>query len=283
MPVDYSRRKRQIEIDRLRTFARIEYAHDGGPIIDLITGREPHPVGAKVCIKAGMRAMPWESVKAERPMLELCETASPVQRLLAQPHELFMKVTGQSREWMYRPDLLLTIDAHVVRQVSAGVPFSHAVAAWRSSDRTHDVLLVVEVKDDDDPRIGDPDYELKLEFARQVYESINWHFIQVVRSHDIDNAEIAHSVRQIFLDHDASISPGDIDRTRDVFQRNTHPMLVELMLELGGGGAGLAKCAALHVRRIISIDMRHDLRLETPIFKMPDEMAIFELPGAHRW
>ncbi|MBU1334774.1 MAG: hypothetical protein KJ944_16955 [Alphaproteobacteria bacterium] len=67
-----------IEIDRLRTFARIEEMEDAGPIIDLITGREPHVVGTKVCIKAGLRSLPWESFRAERPMIELCETASPV-------------------------------------------------------------------------------------------------------------------------------------------------------------------------------------------------------------
>lgn len=283
MAHDYARRKRQIEIDQLRTFARIEYMENGSPIIDLITGREPHVVGTKVCIKAGMRSMPWESVKGERPMIMLCEAASPVQRLLAQPHELFMKVTGQSRLWMYRPDLLVTIDARVVHDVQAGVPFSDAIANWRPEHRTHDVRLVIEVKDDDDPRIDDPIYERKLELARQVYEFINWRFITVVRSQDIDNARIAHSVRQLCLDHDASISPGDIDRVRTVFERNPTPWLIELMLELGGGGGSLAKCAALHVRRIISIDMRNELRPETPIFKMPDNMAIFELPGAHPW
>jgi hypothetical protein len=283
MAVGYARVKRQLEVHGLRTFARIEYMKDGSPIIDLITGREPHVVGTKVCIKAGMRSMPWESVKAERPMIKLCEAASPVLRLLAQPHELFMKVTGYSREWMYRPDLLLTIDASIVHQVQAGTPFSEAIAQWKPVDRIHDVRLVVEVKDDEDPRIGDPNYERKLELAKQVYQFLNWHFITVVRSEDIDNERIAYSVDQLCLDHDVAISPGDIDRVRAVFERNPAPMLIELMLELGGGAASLGKCAALHVRRIISIDLRHQLRPESPIRKMPDDMAIFELPGAHPW
>ncbi|MBD8066046.1 hypothetical protein IC608_11235 [Devosia sp. PTR5] len=283
MAAGYERVKRQLEVDQLRTFARIEYMKNGTPIVDLITGREPHVVGTKVCIKAGMRSMPWESVKAERPMINLCEVASPVLRLLAQPHELFMKVTGYSKEWMYRPDLLLTVDAHIVRQVQAGVPFSEAVTQWKPSDRTHDVRLVVEVKDDNDPRIDDPLYERKLQLARQVYEFINWHFVTVVRSHDLDNDRIASSVRQLCLDHDVAISPGDIDRVRTVFGRNPTPMLMELLLELGGGASSLGKCAALHVRRIISIDLRHQLLPESPIMKMPDDMAIFELPGAHPW
>lgn len=283
MAVGYSRVKRQLEVHRLRTFARIEYMEDGGPIVDLITGREPHVVGTKVCIKAGMRSMPWESVKAERPMIKLCEVASPVLRLLAQPHELFMKVTGYSKAWMYRPDLLLTIDAGVVHKVNAGIPFSEAIALWKPSDRTHDVRLVVEVKDDNDPRIGNPVYERKLELAQQVYEFLNWHFITVVRSRDIDNDQISYAVDQICLDHDVAISPGDIDRVRTVFARNPNPMLIELILELGGGAASLGKCAALHVRRIISIDLRHRLRPESPVMKMPDDMAVFELPGAHPW
>lgn len=64
--------------------ATITVAENGGPIRTLITGREPHPTGTITSIKAGSRAMPWESIKAERPALIACETASPVRRLLAQ-------------------------------------------------------------------------------------------------------------------------------------------------------------------------------------------------------
>lgn len=163
---DPERIKRNLELQRLRTFARIETMKDGGPIIDLITGREPHPVGTKVCIKAGMRALPWESIKAEKPMIELCEVASPIRSVLSQPHELFMKVTGESREWMYRPDLLVTAERNFVEEVLAGQSFSEAVAAWKSSNGAEDlVTLVIEVKDDLDPRIDDPIYATKLEFA----------------------------------------------------------------------------------------------------------------------
>ncbi|MHA6731238.1 hypothetical protein [Devosia sp. A369] len=277
-----ARTKRKIEVDGLRTFARIEEMKDGGPIIDLITGREPHLVGTKSCIKAGMRSMPWESVTAELPMIELCETASPVRALLSQPHELFMKVTGESRQWMYRPDLRLTVDRVFGQTVLGGVPFAKAVANWRPGTKVSETMtLIVEVKGDDDPRLEDPVYDRKIELARQVYEAINWRFIWVDRSPDIDHPAIATSVREIMLDHDVSITPADITTARAVLGEARRATLRELTAALGGGGIG--KAAALHVRRIVSIDMNNDLRPDTVVVRMPDDMAIFEVTGQPRW
>lgn len=284
MARDAARKKRQIELDDFRTFARIDEEHDGGPIIDLVTGREPHPVGTIVCVKAGMRAVTWESMRAERPMIALCEVASPVTSLISQPHEIFMKVTGQSREWVYRPDLMLTVDADFAAAVLAGQPFSEAVCDWRpGAGRRHDVKLVVEVKDDSDRRINDPAYLLKLDLARKAYARINWQFITVIRSRDIDNAAISKSVRHIMLDHDVALSPGDLDLVRAAFGSRDVINLDELTPRLGGTVRGLARCAALHVRRIISIDLRHDLCPTTPVTKLPDDMAIFEMSGRTQW
>jgi len=277
---DYARKKRTIEIDDLRTFARIEEREDGGPIIDLITGREPHVVGTKVCIKAGMRALPWESNEAERPMIELCETASPVRAMLSQPHELFMKVTGEPREWMYRPDLRLTVDVVFAEAVVNAVPFADAVCSWRPTEgQLATKTLIVEVKRDDDPRFDDPIYLRKLELARQVYERIGWAFVWVTSSVDILHAASARSVREVMLDHDVSLAPSDITVARRVLGAERKATLGELVNALGS----LGKCCALHVRRIICMDMRNDLRPDTAVVGMPPSMSIFEMSRGQLW
>lgn len=278
-----ARDKRLVEIDQFRTFARIEEMENGGPIIDLITGREPHVVGFTVCIKAGSRAVPWESFNAERTMIELCEAASPVRALMSQPHELFMKVTGESRRWMYRPDLRLTVDAKFAETVLNGVPFAQAVADWRPPQRTGSstTTLIIEIKDDNDPRLNDPIYRRKLALARQVYEAVNWRFLWIHRSKDIDHPQSDRSVRSIVLDHDVSISPADITTARRVLGSTGKAMLGELTCALGDGGLG--KCSALHVRRIVSIEMNNDLRPDTLVHRMPDDMSIFEMAGRTPW
>jgi hypothetical protein len=56
-----------------------------------------------------------------------------------------------------------------------------------------------------------------------------------------------------------------------------------LATKLGVGHAGLAKAAALHVRRIISLDLAVGLSVRTMVRKLPDSMAIFEKPGVVPW
>lgn len=281
---DYARTKREIELKQLRTFARIEVAEDGGPILDLITGREPHPVGIKCCIKSGMRALQWESMRAELPMIEMCEVASPVHWMMTQPHELFMKVTGEHREWMYRPDMHLKVDATFANRLQDGTSFQKAVRQWTPGQGAdHLVNLIVEVKHPDDPRYEDPVYERKLDLARQVYEAIGWRFSRVVHPEQVPTPTISKSIREIMLDHDTSLSPADIDVVRRVMGPNGQASLKDLSEALGVRHHGIAKCAALHVRRIVSIDLEQDMGPETTVRKMPDHLAIFEMEGRTQW
>jgi hypothetical protein len=281
---DYARTKRELELKQLRTFARIEEAEDGGPIIDLITGREPHPVGAKCCIKSGMRALQWESMRAELPMIEMCEVASPVHSMMTQPHELFMKVTGQERMWMYRPDMRLKVDVTFADDLRDGTSFQAAVRNWRPGQGPdHLVDLIVEVKHPKDPRYDDPIYDRKLDLARQVYEALGWRFARVEYPEQVAGPSIARSVRELALDHDTSLSPADLDVVRRVMGPDGSARLGDLSTALARRHKGLAKCAALHVRRIISIDLEMDLLPETTVLKMPDHMAIFEMRGVAPW
>ncbi|MDB5531492.1 MAG: hypothetical protein JWR51_4595 [Devosia sp.] len=256
MSVDYSVTKRQIELDRLNTVARI-YRRGRNAYVNLITGREPHPTGKIVCIKAGMRALAWESIKAEKPMIELCEVATPVHRVQAQPHNLVMKVVAERYPWRYRPDLQLEVDRQFADLIGAGTPFAQAVADWRPTGKKADtVTMIVAVKDDDDPRIDDDRYNHKLRLAEEVYNSINWRFAIVVRSRDLDVGGIAKSVRSYMMDHDTSFVPADISlATQLISDCGGTARLRDIANVLGGGHIGKAKAAALHVRRIISVDL----------------------------
>lgn len=284
MAVDYSITKRQIEIDRLNTVARI-YRRGRNAYVNLITGREPHPTGKIVCIKAGMRALAWESIKAEKPMIELCEVATPVHRVQAQPHNLVMKVVAERYPWRYRPDLQLEVDRGFADLISDGVPFAVAVAEWRPTGKpANTVTMIVEVKDDNDPRIDDDRYNHKLRLAAQVYNSINWRFAIVVRSRDLDVGGIAKAVRSYMMDHDTSFVPADISLATDLISLNGGTAsLRDIADVLGGGHIGKAKAAALHVRRIIAVDLAQDLNGDSRVRAVNDGRAIFELPVRYPW
>ncbi|MGK2742417.1 hypothetical protein ACSHT0_16160 [Tepidicaulis sp. LMO-SS28] len=285
MSNDYAIEKREIELQDLRTFAYIHCRRDGGPVRELITGRSSIPVGKTVCIKADMRAVPWQSMRAEKPMVEMCEVASPVHSLMTQPHKLEMKVTGAHKPWTFYPDMSLKVDSAFANILEEGVPFSQAVADWRPPQgKAHTVTLVIEIKDDDDVRLDEPAYAIKLNMAGKVYRSIGWRFKTVIRTHDIDAPMMQKAIRGIMFDHDTSISPADINAVRTVLPAQSFPgTLHKVMHALGGNVLGRAKAAALHVRRIISIDLTHDLHPDTPVRLLDDGGVIFEREGAYPW
>ncbi|WMT87487.1 hypothetical protein NO932_02480 [Pelagibacterium sp. 26DY04] len=285
MAKDYAVIKRELELEALDTYAYIHYRRDGGPIYDLVTGREPHPVGQTTCLKAGMRGLVWESFRAERPMFHLCEVASPVHAIAAQPHILEMKVTGEPKNWLYRPDLHLEVDAVFADMIANNIPFAQAVADWRPNwGDNHKVALIVEVKNDEDRRNNDSQYQLKLELAKKVYENINWRFTTVVRSRDVEMPRLSTAVDGIMFDHDVSITPGDIDLVRNVLPPRPYAgRLDDVIRALGGGATGRGKAASLHVRRIISIDLTLGLDPDTPVRRLEDELANFEMEGRYPW
>jgi hypothetical protein len=116
------------------------------------------------------RAEPWESNRAEPSFMRLAEVASPFSRTKAQPHRLDMKVTGPQPFLTFFPDFQLIADARCIDDLARGTPFWLAALRWIPDPHSFDACtLIVEVKDDDDPRLHDPDYLHKLDLARDVY------------------------------------------------------------------------------------------------------------------
>lgn len=239
-----------------RTFARIVTSDEGGPKRLIISGRRRSPTGTFVALKAGARAMPWESMRCELPMLELCEVASPVYGLMAQPHRLEMAVRGVSGPLVYYPDLELEAASDFVDDVCSGTPFATAARRWRPSGRKAvPARLVVEVKDDADKRNDDSEYQDKLRLARETYARVGRRFVVVTRSRDLQCADRV-SITSLALDRFAQVGALDAQLAlRCVAARGAAACFADVVGALGGGSLGRAKASALHVRRVLSIDL----------------------------
>lgn len=252
---------------RPEVVARIVRSTDGGPLRQIAKGRSTRPTGTFVAVKAGGRAMPWESMKCELPVLELAEVASSVVDLMAQPHRLELFVRGKRRPLVYFPDFELTVEPTLYSRLMAKEPFAQAVLEWRPDQHRRGEYrkVVIEVKDDADPRNDDREYQTKLRLAASVYQKIGIGFVIAIRSQDIECVDL-NLVHRIALDRYTAISATDVHRSVEYLQtsggRGVFGRLVE---ELGGGRFGRAKAAALHVRRMISVDIRQGLHRDAPV------------------
>jgi hypothetical protein len=247
--------------------ARIVRSTDGGPIRQISKHGGAKPTGTFVSLKAGNRAMPWESIKCELPALELAEVASPVVSLLAQPHRLELIVRGRRDPLIYFPDLELTVEPGLYNRLIAKQPFAEAMLEWRP-DRSRSGsyrTVIVEVKDDDDPRNDDRQYQRKLHLAAKVYQNLGFGFVVVVRSRDLACIDLG-LMHEVALDRYTAVSPIDTDICmRWLTSSGGVGTLGGLVMRLGGGARGRAKAAALHVRRVISMDLSHGFLPGTPV------------------
>lgn len=192
--------------------ARIVRSTDGGPIRQISKHGGAKPTGTFVSLKAGNRAMPWESIKCELPALELAEVASPVVSLLAQPHRLELYVRGRRSPLIYFPDLELTVEPGLYNRLIAKQPFAEAMLEWRP-DRSRSGsyrTIIVEVKDDDDPRNDDRQYQRKLHLAAKVYQNLGFGFVVVVHSRDLAGIDL-DLMHEVALDRYTAVSPIDTD------------------------------------------------------------------------
>jgi hypothetical protein len=217
--------------------------------------------------------MPWESMKCELPALELAEVASPVVSLMAQPHRLELFVRRRRDPLNYFPDLELTVESSLYSRVMAAQPFAQAMLQWRP-DQGGSIgyrTVVVEVKDDDDPRNDDAEYQRKLCLAAKVYRGLGIGFLVIVRSRDLACVDL-NLVREIALENYTAVSSIDVGICiRWLSSSGGVGRLGGLVTRLGGGATGREKAAALHVRRVVSVDLSQGFLPSTPVSLMrPD-------------
>ena len=266
--------RRQLELDRELIFAHIFVSLDGGPVRTIINGLHNKPTGREYMIKSAFRAAPWESMRGERSFMRLCEVASPVRSYLAQPHRLEMQIIGDIDRWVYFPDARIEVDEGFADMLKRGVPFAEAVADWHP-DMTlgRDAVLLVEIKTDKDRRAQDDLYRAKLGLAREVYERLGWQFAEVLTSRDLAVPKIERAVHEMCLDHDTSITAEDVRVARECTGSGVD--LGQLITELGGRPLGMAKAAALHVRRVISLGLEEGLAEHTAVHLVPAGQDLF--------
>ncbi|WP_157785091.1 hypothetical protein [Bradyrhizobium yuanmingense] len=268
--------RREIELAEEGILATIRDSETGGPVRPLITGREPHPTGRVLCIKAGHRSLPWESIKAEYPFMEVAEVASPVRYFMSQPHKLTMRVTGPELTLDFFPDFELVADARFVRMLDEGAPFWHAAMQWRPDGAPFDGRhVIIEVKDDKDPRNKDPEYQHKLGLAKDVYESINYSFFPIVRSRDLPNADAWSAGHEVWLDRKTAVTAVDVARVVHVLAATGGVApYSKVAAAIGDGPAGRAALAALHVRRVLNVDLTMDIKRDATVRLMNDGGAL---------
>jgi hypothetical protein len=268
--------RREIELAEEGILATIRESETGGPVRPLITGREPHPTGRPLCIKAGHRSLPWESIKVEYPFMEVAEVASPVRYVMSQPHKLTMRITGPGRALDFFPDFELVADARFVRALDEGKPFWLAAMQWKPDGLPFDGrLVVVEVKDDNDKRNKDPEYQHKLGLAKDVYGSINYSFFPIFRSRDLPNADTWMAGHEVWLDRKTAVTAIDVARVAHVLTAAGGSAPYSKVAEaIGTGPVGRAALAALHVRRVVCIDLTVDIKRDPIVRLMNDGGAL---------
>jgi hypothetical protein len=187
-----------------------------------------------------------------------------------------MYVRRRSKPLVYYPDLIVTVDRAFAEALEAGSSFALAASEWRPHSRPSKGTrrLVIEIKDDHDPRNEDEEYRTKLELAAEVYGRIGLGFLTIVRAFDLEQGHRA-TVTDIAIDRFTCVSLSDVGRAITCIEANGgSASLEEVSASLGMGVVGKAKLSALHVRRVVSIDLRKPLQSSSPVQLISDGHAI---------
>jgi hypothetical protein len=267
----------EFEFRNQRTFGTMYESETDGPSRRLITGREPHPTGSIVCLKAGFRNVTWESMDSEMPLIPLAEVASPIRRLKSQPHRLDMKVVGgPSLILQFFPDFEFIVDARLLDALDRKEPFWKAVLEWRPEGGRFDWrTLIAETKRDDDRRAKDPDYLHKLEVSHEFYRRIGSSFVHLRASRDLPSGEIKKGVNRIASRAMTRVTVLDVARVTEAIERGGGRIpYEEAAAAIEGGPVGKSKLAALHVRRVVRIDLSRALRSESQVELVSDGASI---------
>jgi hypothetical protein len=186
-----------------------------------------------------------------------------------------MKVIGPEPILTFYPDFELTVDGRFIEELARGTPFWFSALRW-FADRPFDArTLIIEVKDDKDPRRNDLDYQHKLNLAEEVYGRLGWSFATVVKSSDLPKAEIAKGVHKVWLKALTAVTPLDVSRASDLIDRSGGcSSYAEVARVIGSGPLGKNKLAALHVRRVVRIDLSKGIRADSTVSLMNDGGAI---------
>lgn len=234
--------------------ARILTSRDGGPVRRIVSGLHTKYTGFFVSVKADFAQMPWESRKGEKTAMVLAEASARVVTLLAQPHRLEISVKEQKAPLKYFPDLQLKVHPSLVEDLLGGVPYSSALLGPSRGESDDNLkTLIIEIKCEDDRRQHAPKYKRKLELAEQVYERMGITFLTIRRDEDIFPGDLRIASGVVSWRHTA-VTQLDVWAVQGSLQRCDRSA-ADVVIALGGGPSGWAKLRALHVRRILEMDL----------------------------
>jgi hypothetical protein len=267
----------EFEFRNQRTFGSVHESETGGPSRRLITGREPHPTGSIVCVKALFRAVTWESMDSEMPLIPLAEVSSPILSVKSQPHRLDMKVIGGTSPTLsFFPDFEFVVDARLLADLERGEPFWAAVLRWEPNHESFDCRkLIVETKRDDDRRAKEADYLDKLDVAHEFYRRVGSSFVHLRASKDLPSGQVAQAVKRVWSRALTSVTVRDIARVSRVIEgAGGCVSYEEASAAIAAGPAGRSKLHALHVRRVVRIDLLNGLTPASRVRLVGDGEAI---------
>lgn len=236
---------------------RIVRSKEGGPIRRIQCGGRPSRTGFYSARKSQGRHLPWESRSSELPAIQLCDISSRVASVMSQPHRLDIFVRGQPVPLHYIPDLELSVEPSFAQEICSGVPLAVASMAWdpKPVRSASDARIVLEIKNDDDPRNDDRQYQSKLKLAKEVYQKLGYYFSVVTRSKGIDCVDLT-PVRDVTADRFCKVSKTDALFVQDYLtNRGGCSLLSELINALGGSPNAMASISALHFNRVLCIEL----------------------------
>jgi hypothetical protein len=201
--------------------------------------------------------MPWESRSCELYAMQIAEVSTSVHSFLAQPHRLELRVRRRDQPLLYYPDMQAEVAEEVVEKLMRGEPFGPALMTTSAACSRFEATrtIVVEFKSDNDHRMEDAEYLKKLRLAKSVYQKLGIAFVVATDATDLRPAD-SRTVKEISLDRFTAVSIVDADRAvRCVERGGGATSFGELVTALGGSHLGRARAHALHVRRVIAIDL----------------------------
>ncbi|SCX03774.1 hypothetical protein [Agrobacterium rosae] len=252
----------------IRPKARLVRSSFDGPIRLILNGRRTGRTGTFTAFKAGLMAMPWESINGELPILGISELSAGVASLMAQPFRLEIPVKGQKRPLYYFPDQEAEVDEQFLSELQDGEPFARVAARTRRTKAlTHETRrIALEVKLESDPRNDDVFYEDKLAMASVVLSRFGIKFFKIDRPSHFPDEMLAPFSQLLSMDRHAKILDADFDVLRALYRGHDRHSYAAVVAALGGSPLGEMKALALQIRGAISIDLTTKIGEESDVF-----------------
>lgn len=117
----------------------------------------------------------------------------------------------------------------------------------------------------------DADYLNKLDLAREFYRRIGWSFAHLRASKDLPSGDVARGVNRVWSRAMTRVTVLDVARISHVVERAGGCVAYEeASAAIEPGPVGRSKLAALHVRRVVRIDLSKGLTSASPVGLISD-------------